>query len=134
MLVVMPDGGLGIVDFQDALIGPATYDLACLLWDCYHDFDDGERRRWQRYYQARSRFPFDDDTLSRALDLTGLQRQLKAVGIFARLKLRDGKPGHLRYIAPVLESAAHISSAYADLVSLGSWLDKINARAREALA
>lgn len=132
-LLLTPDGGLGIVDFQDALIGPATYDLACLLWDCYHEFDDGERRRWQRYYQANSRFPLEDDSLSRALDLTGLQRQLKAIGIFARLKLRDGKAGHMRYIVPVLESAARISSAHADLAGLGSWLEKIVARAREAL-
>ncbi|MDE0065194.1 MAG: phosphotransferase [Gammaproteobacteria bacterium] len=128
-LLLTPEGGLGIVDFQDALIGPATYDLACLLWDCYHDFDDGERRRWQRYYQRSSRFRFDDNALSRALDLTGLQRQLKAIGIFARLKLRDGKPGHMRYIAPVLESATRISSAYAGMEELGEWLVSIGPRA-----
>ena len=132
-LLVTPTGGLGIVDFQDALIGPATYDLGCLLWDCYHDFSDSERRRWQRYYQARCPFPFDDEALSRALDLTGLQRQLKAIGIFARLRLRDGKPGHLRYIAPVLESAVRISCTYKDMRELGSWLVNIRPLAIEAL-
>ena len=131
-LLVTPDGGLGIVDFQDALIGPATYDLACLLWDCYHDFDHGERRRWQRYYQGRSRFPFDDDALSRALDLTGLQRQLKAIGIFARLKLRDGKPGHMRYIAPVLESATRICASYSATRQLGNWLTGLTPQAHKA--
>ncbi|MCY4565325.1 MAG: phosphotransferase [Gammaproteobacteria bacterium] len=131
-LLVTPDGGLGIVDFQDALIGPATYDLACLLWDCYHDFDHGERRRWQRYYQDRSRFPFDDDALSRALDLTGLQRQLKAIGIFARLKLRDSKPGHMRYIAPVLESATRICASYRATRQLGNWLTGLNPQAHKA--
>ena len=131
-LLVTPDGGLGIVDFQDALIGPATYDLACLLWDCYHDFDDGERRRWQRYYQGGSRFPFDDDALSRALDLTGLQRQLKAIGIFARLKLRDGKPGHMRYIAPVLASATRICASYRATRHLGNWLTGLIPQARRA--
>ncbi len=131
-LLVGPDGGLGIVDFQDALIGPATYDLACLLWDCYHDFGDGERRRWQRYYRGRSRFPFDDDALSRALDLTGLQRQFKAIGIFARLKLRDGKPGHMRYIVPVLESATRICASYRETRHLGNWLTGLIPQARRA--
>ena len=132
-LLLTPEGGLGIVDFQDALIGPATYDLACLLWDCYHEFDDGERRRWQRYYQDRCRFRFDDHALSGALDLTGLQRQLKAIGIFARLKLRDGKPGHVRYMAPVLESAARICASYRATRQLGNWLNALIPRAIEAL-
>ena len=132
-LLLTPADGLGIVDFQDALTGPATYDLACLLWDCYHEFDDAERRRWQRYYQARSRFSFDERSLARALDLTGLQRQLKAVGIFVRLKLRDGKPAHLRYIAPVLGAAARISNSYRETAHLGSWLGGLIPRAAAAL-
>ena len=132
-LLITPDGGLGIVDFQDALIGPATYDLACLLWDCYHDFEDGERRRWQRYYERRCRFQFEGRALARALDLTGLQRQLKAIGIFARLKLRDGKPGHMGYIAPVLQSAARISAGYAETAPLGDWLSTLFSRAAAAL-
>ena len=132
-LLLTPEEGLGIVDFQDALIGPATYDLACLLWDCYQNFDDRERQRWQRYYQCSSRFRFDDDALSRALDLTGLQRQLKAVGIFARLKLRDGKPGHLRYIFPVLESATRICASYRATRQLGNWLDALVPSVTKAL-
>ena len=132
-LLVTPAGGLGIVDFQDALIGPATYDLACLLWDCYHEFDDAERRRWQRHYQSRSRFSFDERSLARVLDLTGLQRQLKAVGIFVRLKLRDGKPAHVRYIAPVLGAAARISNSYPETAQLGSWLGGLIPRAAAAL-
>ena len=132
-LLVRQNGGLGIVDFQDALIGPATYDLACLLWDCYHEFDDGDRRRWQRYYERRSRFSFPGGTLSETLDLTGLQRQIKAIGIFARLKLRDGKPAHLRYIVPVLQSAMRISLTYPGTVELGHLLKEVGARASRAL-
>ncbi len=132
-LMLTPEGALGIVDFQDALIGPATYDLACLLWDCYHDFDDDERRRWQHYYECRSRFTFEKGALSRLLDLTGLQRRLKAVGIFARLKLRDGKPGHARYIVPVLESSARVSASYPDIAPLGAWLQGLVAKAEAAL-
>lgn len=132
-LLLTPEEGLGIVDFQDALIGPATYDLACLLWDCYHDFEADERRRWQRYYERRSPFSFEPGALSRALDLTGLHRQLKAIGIFARLKLRDGKPAHVRYIAPVLRSATRIALAYPDSVELGHWLTQVGPRANRAL-
>ena len=132
-LLLTPAGGLGIVDFQDALTGPAAYDLACLLWDCYHDFEDAERRRWQSYYESTSRFSFDEGALSRALDLTGLQRQFKAIGIFARLDIRDGKPAHTRYIAPVLESAARISSTYPETGELGNWLNGLVPRANEAL-
>ncbi len=132
-LLLSPTGALGIVDFQDALIGPATYDLACLLWDCYHDFDDLQRRRWQRYYQSVSPFSFDEDELSRILDLTGLQRQLKAIGIFARLKLRDGKTAHARYIGSVLESATRLCAAYPETRQLGKWLITLGARANEAL-
>lgn len=132
-LLLTPDGGLGIVDFQDALIGPAAYDLACLLWDCYHDFDADERRRWQRYYEARSSFAFEGGALSRALDLTGLQRQLKAIGIFVRLLLRDGKPTHTRYVGPVLDAAMRIATAYPETAALGSWLSGLGPGAHKAL-
>ena len=132
-LLVTPGGGLGIVDFQDALVGPATYDLACLLWDCYHEFDPDSRRRWQRYYQSRSRFRFDEDALARNLDLTGLQRQIKAIGIFARLRLRDGRGGHLRYIAPVLAAAARICASHDATRQLGAWLTALAPRTDEAL-
>ena len=117
-----PNGELGIVDFQDALIGPATYDLACLLWDCYHEFGTAERRRWQRHYASIAPFSFATGELSRALDLTGLQRQLKALGIFARLKLRDGKATHLRYIGPVLDMATRLCTHYPETRRLGHWL------------
>ncbi len=132
-LLVTPAGGLGIVDFQDALIGPATYDLACLLWDCYYEFDDAERHRWRRYYQSMSRFAFEEGALARALDWTGLQRQLKAIGIFARLMLRDGKAAHARYIVPVLNCAARSASAYPETAQLGGWLSRLVPSAAAAL-
>ncbi len=121
-LLLSPSGAIGIVDFQDALIGPATYDLACLLWDCYHSFSDRQRRYWQSYYASVSPFAFRADALPRVLDLTGLQRQLKAIGIFARLMLRDGKSSHLRYITPVLEAAVRLCAGYPETRPMGKWL------------
>ncbi|MYF48542.1 MAG: phosphotransferase [Gammaproteobacteria bacterium] len=132
-LLLDGDGRLGLVDFQDALIGPATYDLACLLWDCYHTFEEGTLRRWQERYRVQSRFDFTTEVLARALDLTGLQRQFKAVGIFARLWLRDGKASHLGHIVPVLATMRRIVGGYAETRHLSGWLQRLQGRAAAAL-
>jgi len=87
---------LGVIDFQDALMGPVTYDVASLLYDCYQDYPEEMRRRWSlhffellpRHFHA---FFTDFDTWHRALRLTALQRHIKVAGIFARLAYRDGK-------------------------------------------
>ena len=132
-LLLDEDGRLGLVDFQDALIGPATYDLACLLWDCYHSFDEACLRHWQERYRVQSRFDFTAEALARALDLTGLQRQFKAVGIFVRLWLRDGKASHLGHIAPVLAAMGRIVGGYAETRHLSAWLQRLEGRAALAL-
>ena len=132
-LLLDRDGHLGIVDFQDALTGPATYDLACLLWDCYHTFDEAALRHWQERYRVQSRFGFTAQALARALDLTGLQRHFKAVGIFVRLWLRDGKASHLGHIAPVLAAMGRIVGAYAETRHLSAWLQRLEGRAALAL-
>ena len=132
-LLLDGDGRLGLVDFQDALIGPATYDLACLLWDCYHTFEEGTLRHWQERYRVQARFDFTTEALSRVLDLTGLQRQLKAVGIFARLWLRDGKASHLGYIPPVLTAMGRIAGTYAETRHLTAWLRRLEQRVDQAL-
>ena len=132
-LMLTSEGRLGIVDFQDALIGPASYDLASLLWDCYHRFDGAELRRWQERYRSRCRFAFDPKAFSRMLDLTGLQRQLKAVGIFVRLLLRDGKASHLGHILPVFDAMRQICAAYPETLALGKWLGKLQPRTAAAL-
>ena len=132
-LLLDGDGRLGLVDFQDALIGPATYDLACLLWDCYHSFEEAALRHWQERYRVQSRFSFTAEALARALDLTGLQRQFKAVGIFVRLWLRDGKASHLGHIAPVLAAMGRIVGGYAETRHLSAWLQRLEGRAALAL-
>jgi len=87
---------LGQIDYQDAVMGPVTYDLASLLYDCYQDYPEHERLHWSRSFfealpdQHASYFDGFDDW-HRALRLTALQRHIKAIGIFARLAHRDGK-------------------------------------------
>jgi len=96
--LMLPGGNLplGMIDYQDAVEGPPTYDLASLLYDCYQDYPEAQRRDWsRRFYDglpASLQQPFGDfEVWHRLLRLTALQRHLKAIGIFARLAYRDGK-------------------------------------------
>lgn len=87
---------LGVIDFQDAVMGPLTYDLASLLYDCYQDYPEAMRRTLsQTFFDAlpatlSDRFAGFDDW-HRLLRLSATQRHIKAIGIFARLAFRDGK-------------------------------------------
>lgn len=127
------DGRFGIVDFQDALIGPVSYDLASLLRDCYHTFGESEIARWRDFYlEARAKATgqrLPAERFATDLDYCAVQRQLKAIGIFARLKLRDGKPGHLRYVGPLLERLVAVAGGYTELESLAAFLDGLRSRA-----
>jgi aminoglycoside/choline kinase family phosphotransferase len=119
-------GKLGVVDFQDALMGPVSYDLASLLHDCYHNFSDQDVTRWRDWYLQHSPLPLDPETFSEDMTLTAIQRQLKAVGIFARLKLRDGKSTHLDHIQPVLESICGLAGSLPTLAPLADWLANLD--------
>ncbi len=96
--LMLPADGLplGVIDFQDALAGPLTYDLASLLYDCYQDYPEPERYAWSCEFfhmlpkGLRAAFA-DADDWHRKLRLTAVQRHIKAIGIFARLAYRDGK-------------------------------------------
>ncbi len=91
----------GIIDFQGALYGPLTYDLASLLRDCYVRWDDTRVSAWAEAHRQRlltTRFAAavaDRARFMRWFDLTGLQRHIKVLGIFCRLHYRDGKAGYL---------------------------------------
>jgi len=96
-LMLPPDGlPLGVIDFQDAVSGPVTYDLASLLYDCYQDYPEVLRCAYSsRFFEAlpEARYSAFDgfDDWHRLLRLTAMQRHIKAIGIFARLAFRDGK-------------------------------------------
>ncbi len=112
------DGVMGVVDFQDALFGPTSYDLSSLLHDCYYRFTPAEVARWRQRYLERSRLPLDPQTFAADVDLMAAQRLLKAAGIFARLQLRDQKTSHLRYIPSTLAHVATLCGPYKDLAAL----------------
>lgn len=115
-------GRFGIVDFQDALHGPLCYDLASLLHDCYHRFDDDFVRYWRAFYRRQAAPDISPGRFARMTDAMAIQRQLKAVGIFARLQLRDGKGSHRKHIAPTVESLLALTERYPQTAALHRWL------------
>jgi len=123
---------LGIVDFQDALQGPALYDIASLLRDCYHTFDEAEIDQWLHFYvrltPALETLPYAQ--VKRWFDFMAVQRQLKAIGIFARLHLRDNKSSHLPEIRPLLLRLLDLTAQYRDLENLNTQLKQVHAWAQ----
>lgn len=121
----------GIIDFQDAVIGPVTYDLVSLLKDCYHKFPVDQIERWVLEYRARLVTEgqivteVSDATFLRWFDLMGFQRHLKCAGIFSRLHLRDGKTGYLADIPLVLQYLSEVCERYDELNPFGSWLREV---------
>ena len=124
-LLLRDDGSLGIVDFQDALVGPVTYDLVSLLRDCYHVFPEATVAEWLSRYRRLAHCDLPPADLQRAFDLTGVQRHLKAAGIFARLKLRDGRNSHLGDIVPTLERVVGVGGGYPELSDLHRWIGNV---------
>ena len=133
-LMVDAEGQIGVVDFQDALIGPVTYDIASLVRDAFHNWDEDQImdvtiRYWERV-RRKAWFEHEDwaqdfGAFFRAVEWMGLQRHLKILGIFARLTLRDGKPQYLadtpRFIAYVRNTCAR----YRELKGLLHLIDEI---------
>jgi hypothetical protein len=122
-LMVTRENNPGILDFQDAVIGPATYDLVSLLRDCYIAWPRDRVEAWALGYResaARAGLPVDanEERFLRGFDLMGVQRHLKAAGIFARLLHRDGKPGYLADIPRTLGYVLEASSRHPELRSL----------------
>ncbi|KTC85499.1 MULTISPECIES: aminoglycoside phosphotransferase family protein [Legionella] len=89
---------LGVIDFQDAMYGPFTYDLVSLLKDCYVQWPREQVMNWLTYFYQESSIakPNSLPAFVRAFDYCGLQRHLKVLGVFSRLYLRDGKPNYLQ--------------------------------------
>jgi aminoglycoside/choline kinase family phosphotransferase len=115
------EAGLGVLDFQDAVYGPITYDIASLMRDAFLSWEedfvlDITVRYWQRARKAG--LPVGDDfgEFYRAVEWMGLQRHLKILGIFARLTLRDGKP---RYLADTLRFIKYVRATCARYRQLG---------------
>lgn len=118
----------GILDFQDAVRGPLTYDAVSLLRDCYIRWPFEQVREWQRAYflmLVEQRLLSRDEWTSflEAMDLMGIQRHLKAAGIFARLYHRDGKEGYLGDLPRTLGYISEVGRCYQPFWSFADWVE-----------
>ena len=129
-LMVMNKGNPGILDFQDAVYGPITYDLVSLLKDAYIQWDeelvlDWTIRYWERARKAGLPVSHDVDAFYRDFEFMGLQRHLKVLGIFARLYHRDGKDGYLKDMPLVMDYTRKTAYRYKEFAPLIRLLDTL---------
>jgi aminoglycoside/choline kinase family phosphotransferase len=124
----------GILDYQDAVVGPLTYDLVSLLRDCYIAWPRQRVEAWVAGYFELARQTgilrpeqADLETFVKWFDWMGVQRHLKAAGIFARLKHRDGKSGYLKDIPRTLGYVSEVCSRYPELEALGKIAGRVSA-------
>ncbi len=127
----------GILDFQDALYGPITYDLASLFKDAYIRWEEAEIIDWLIRYWEKARkagLPVRDDfgDFYRDYEMMGAQRHIKVLGIFARLYHRDGKDGYLKDMPLVMEYLHKACERYIDLKPLLNILLELNVQIQQA--
>ena len=120
-LMVLGNGELAVIDFQDAVIGPITYDPVSLLKDCYISWPRHQQLAWLLHHkqllaQKHRLSEVDDNTFIAWFDLMGLQRHIKVLGVFARLCLRDGKPSYLEDLPLVIAYVSQVLAIYAPLI------------------
>jgi aminoglycoside/choline kinase family phosphotransferase len=131
-LMLQPDGELAVIDFQDAVVGPVTYDPVSLLRDCYIRWPAERVRAWVLGYRddlvgEGMLEPIEDTLFMRWFDWMGLQRHIKVLGTFARLHLRDGKPGYLEDLPLVVSYVREVLGMYAaqepEFAAFRDWFD-----------
>jgi aminoglycoside/choline kinase family phosphotransferase len=128
-LMVVGERNPGVIDFQDALRGPVSYDLVSLLKDCYIGWPRERVERWvsafRRDLMARGApAGRDEREFLRWFDLIGVQRHIKVLGIFARLWYRDGKAGYLQDLSLTLEYVRDACARYPELAALAEFTER----------
>jgi N-acetylmuramate 1-kinase len=125
----------GILDFQDAVRGPVSYDVASLLRDAFISWDEEREIDWAARYWSQAKragvplgdvFSADFGEFWRALEWMGLQRHLKVLGIFCRLKHRDGKPAYAEDLPRFFGYATKVATRYAPLRPLLSLIEPLS--------
>ena len=119
----------GVLDFQDAVIGPVSYDLVSLLKDCYIAWPRNRVEAWVAQYRQHAiaadiNVGENQQQLLYWFDLMGVQRHLKVLGIFARLNIRDNKPGYLQDIPRIMEYVLEVVRRIPELQSLRNLLEE----------
>ena len=131
-LMVSAYNNPGILDYQDAVIGPVTYDLVSLLRDCYISWPRQRVEDWAMgYFELAQQTGIlrqnqvNEQQFLKWFDWMGVQRHMKAAGIFARLNHRDGKPGYLDDIPRTLGYVTDVCSRYNELSELGKLTENV---------
>ena len=133
-LMALDDNSLGIIDFQDAVLGACTYDAVSLIRDCYLDWPAATQQTWLAYFYQLYCQAVEKETVetnislaefTRWFDWMGMQRHLKAAGIFARLWLRDGKASFLQDIPLTLQHLLRATQHYPELADIQTWLAEV---------
>lgn len=133
-LMFLDQGNPGVLDFQDAVYGPVTYDLASLLRDAYIQWDEEIVLDWVvRYWQSAKQVGLpvnpDIDSFYRDFEFMALQRHLKILGIFCRLNYRDGKPIYMGDLPTVMDYVRKTANRYTELKPLARLLDSFEDKA-----
>ncbi len=124
-----PDQAPGVLDFQDAVVGPNTYDLVSLLRDCYIVWPDEKVRAWALEFREmalaiglmREDSDAADNAFLRDFDLMGVQRHIKVIGIFCRLNFRDSKPRYMADLPVVFDYVVRVARAHPELLEFVQW-------------
>ena len=126
---ITDDVRLGIIDFQDAVRGPVTYDLVSLLRDCYVEWPEDRVYDWVDSYREQAvvagLFDADVGRFRRWFDLMGLQRHIKVLGIFCRLWYRDGKAGYLGDLPLVWRYTQTVGRRYPEIAPLIALIESV---------
>lgn len=132
MLCEQPEYGPnpGILDFQDALSGPISYDLASLVMDARTTWEEPQQLDWAiRYWEMarRAKLPVPEDfaDFHRDYEWMGLQRNLRILGVFARLHHRDGKPAYLDHMPRVIQYVRQVAGRYGVFAPVIRLLDRL---------
>lgn len=128
--LMMSDPLPGVLDFQNALEGPITYDIASLLRDAFISWNESfvldiTIRYWEKARKAGLPVPMDFGAFYRSVEFMGLQRHLKVLGIFARINYRDGKPKYLADTPRFMKYARQTAGRYVELSPLRHLLDEL---------
>jgi len=127
-LMLLDNHQAGIIDFQDAVKGPLTYDAVSLLRDCYLTWPAEQITEWQRQYflmlvEAKQVSKSEWQGFVKAMDWMGIQRHLKASGIFARLLYRDGKDGYMPDVPNTLNYLVQVAKNYPEMHFLADFVE-----------
>ncbi len=128
-LMICSDNELGIIDFQDALLAPISYDLVSLLRDCYVKWPQQRVMGWLREFAAQAQeselLPANvsEQQIKQWFDYMSLQRHVRVLGTFARLHLRDNKPAYLSDIPLVCSYVQEVAAEYSELSEFANWFE-----------